>query len=83
MVHDQVPDLVGNIETLSIVVVLHRIQHDDWARASMQRVCIDRLDTRFAKHDDHTSALCQPDEVLDRSRCDAEEVPGFTRHFLR
>ncbi len=82
LVHDQVSDFVGNIEALSVVVVFHRIEHDDRTHVGVQGVGINRRDARFAKHNDHTSAFRQPDDVLDRPWCDTEEVPGFVRYFL-
>lgn len=35
VVHNQVPDLVGDIEALSVVVLFHRIEHDNRARAGV------------------------------------------------
>ena len=62
-VHDQVAELVGDVEPLAVVIVLDRVEHDDRAQTAVERVRVDACGLGRAEHHEDTVVLEQADEV--------------------
>ena len=57
VMHDQMPELVGDVEPLPVVVVLGGIQNDNRPRGRVQGVGVDSRNPRLTEDDDYARTL--------------------------
>lgn len=80
--HDQVSELVCDIESLAEVVVLSRIQHNRWSIVRFKGICINRRRLAGAVDDKDATILGHPDQVADRSSWDVPVLAKEPRSLL-
>ncbi len=73
-VHHQVTQLVGNVETLSVVVPLEGVQDDGGPVGGCERVRVDSCGAWWAEHDEYAVGFEKADLVAGRA---SVEFPRF------
>jgi len=81
-VHDQVPELMRDVESLPVVVPFDRVEQHHRPQPAVEGVRVDRGGLRRAEDHQHAVVFQQADEVAGRAAADSPLPPDMLRRPL-